>query len=156
MGEAQEVASARSRHPRYRVALVREAGTPYDQPIRCDDPPSVARLAHALIGDSDREVLGVFLFDHGQRLIGHHIAYVGTLGKANVHPRGVFLPALMANAATVIVFHNHPSGDPTPSYEDVAFTRRIVDAGELLGIPVLDHVVVGEEGRYVSVADSLR
>jgi DNA repair protein RadC len=77
----------------------------------------------------------------------------GTLDASLVHPREVFRPAIAEAAASVILLHNHPSGDPTPSAEDRAVTRQLVGAGELVGIEVLDHVIVGE-GRYVSLAES--
>lgn len=77
----------------------------------------------------------------------------GTLDASLVHPREVFRPAITEAAASVILLHNHPSGDPTPSAEDRAVTRQLVGAGELVGIEVLDHVIVGE-GRYVSLAES--
>ena len=77
----------------------------------------------------------------------------GTLDASLVHPREVFRAAITEAAASVIVIHNHPSGDPTPSPEDRAVTRQLVDAGRLVGIEVLDHVVVGE-GRYVSFAEA--
>jgi DNA repair protein RadC len=77
----------------------------------------------------------------------------GTLDASLVHPREVFRPAIAEAAASVILVHNHPSGDPSPSAEDRAVTRQLASAGELLGISVLDHVIVGE-GRYVSFAEA--
>jgi DNA repair protein RadC len=77
----------------------------------------------------------------------------GTLTASLVHPREVFAPALREPAAAIVLVHNHPSGDPTPSREDHEVTARLAAAGELLGIPVLDHVVVAEQG-YVSLRDS--
>ncbi len=71
----------------------------------------------------------------------------GSLNASLVHPRDVFYPAIKANAASIILVHNHPSGDPSPSREDIEFTRRIVQCGELLGIQVLDHVIVGKDGH---------
>ena len=76
----------------------------------------------------------------------------GTLTASLVHPREVFVPVIEETAAAIILVHNHPSGDPTPSAEDVAITRRLRQVGELMGVEVLDHVVIGE-GRYVSFAD---
>lgn len=73
----------------------------------------------------------------------------GTLDSALVHPREVFEAALLANAAAIVAGHNHPSGDPTPSPDDVEITRRLAATGEVLGIPVLDHIIVGD-GRYYS------
>jgi len=79
---------------------------------------------------------------------------VGTRNGSLVHPREVFKPAILSNAAAVLLIHNHPAGDPEPSAEDKAITRRLKEAGEILGINVLDHLVVGD-GRYVSFADQL-
>ncbi|MBI3292298.1 MAG: DNA repair protein RadC [Elusimicrobia bacterium] len=75
---------------------------------------------------------------------------IGTLSASLVHPREVFAPAVEARAAAVVLTHNHPSGDPTPSPEDVTLTRRLSDAGKLLGIEVLDHVILGRE-RWISL-----
>jgi DNA repair protein RadC len=90
----------------------------------------------------DREVLWVLLLDGRHRLKRVHRAGIGTLGSSLVHPREVFKPALTEGAAAVILAHNHPSGDPEPSAEDLAITRRLQRVGELIGIPLLDHVVV--------------
>jgi DNA repair protein RadC len=76
----------------------------------------------------------------------------GALDATLVHPREVFKVALLANAATIILWHNHPSGDPTPSLDDHALTRRLVQVRELLGIPVLDPLVIGDD-RYVSIRE---
>ena len=76
----------------------------------------------------------------------------GSLTASIVHPREVFAPVVRESAAAVLLVHNHPSGDPTPSPEDLAITRKLVDVGELMGVRVLDHIIVGREG-YVSLAD---
>lgn len=76
----------------------------------------------------------------------------GTLDASLVHPRDVFKAAVVGNAASVLCVHNHPSGDPEPSPEDVALTRRLAEAGQLMGIPVLDHIVIGAKG-FVSLAE---
>ncbi len=75
---------------------------------------------------------------------------VGTLDASLVHPREVLKGLLLSNSAACIVAHNHPSGDPTPSQEDIALTRRLYDACQLVGVPVLDHVIIGTDGRYYS------
>ena len=79
--------------------------------------------------------------------------YRGTINRAAVEPRGVLAAALLANAVAVVVFHNHPSGDPTPSAEDLAFTRRLSEAGNLLGVRLVDHVILGGPGRWYSLAE---
>ena len=90
--------------------------------------------------------------DVRHELLAHEVVAVGTLTSAPVHPREVFRSALRRAAAALVVAHNHPSGDPEPSPEDVAVTRRLADAGRLLGVPLLDHVVLGE-GRFVSLRE---
>lgn len=103
-------------------------------------------------GRMDREEFLVVLLDAKGRTMGFNIVSVGTLAASLVHPREVFKPAILGNAASVILLHNHPSGDPTPSPEDVTLTCRLREAGELLGIKVIDHVIVGD-GCYRSFAD---
>lgn len=82
--------------------------------------------------------------DSKNRLVGEEIVSVGTLNSSLVHPREIFKTALKRSAASIICLHNHPSGDPTPSFEDVEVTRRLVEAGQILGVEVLDHIVLGE------------
>jgi DNA repair protein RadC len=102
-----------------------------------------------------REVFRVLMLDSAHRIMGTRTITVGTLNLAVVHPREAFREAIIEGAAALVLMHNHPSGDPTPSEEDVRLTRQFVRAGEDLGIPVLDHVVLGE-GRHYSFADSKR
>jgi DNA repair protein RadC len=92
--------------------------------------------------------IGVFL-DGKNRVMREHVISEGILTASLVHPREVFAPAMREHAAALLVVHNHPSGDPEPSPEDVEVTQRLVAVGELVGIRVLDHVVIGD-GRYVS------
>jgi DNA repair protein RadC len=91
--------------------------------------------------------------DRKNRLIGLNTVSIGSLTASVVHPREVFKPAILANAAAVIVAHNHPSGDPHPSQEDKLLTRKLVLAGEALSIQVLDHLVLGD-GRHYSFKDA--
>ena len=79
-------------------------------------------------------------------LQGREIVSIGSLNASIVHPREVFLPAILHSAASVVLVHNHPSGDPEPSEEDLTITRRLVEVGDLVGIQVLDHVIVAERG----------
>jgi len=85
-------------------------------------------------------------------IIGKQTVFVGTLNATVVHPREIFREAIRRSSAAVILAHNHPSGDPQPSPEDIVLTRRLVEAGELLGIPVLDHIVIGDN-RFVSLKE---
>ena len=103
----------------------------------------------ALLQDEPGEVFGMLCLTTKHRVIAYHEVSRGTLDSTLVHPREVFKAALLSNAAAVIVCHNHPSGDPTPTIDDTNVTQRLVAAGDLLGIPVLDHIVV-VDGRYFS------
>lgn len=136
---------------RYGLRLVCEDRVPYDRLIRCDQPETAARFLHTVLEGIDREVFGALFVDSRHHAIGHTIAYIGTLTQAPVEPRGVLVPALLANAAALILFHNHPSGDPDPSQDDLQLTRRLVEAGDVLGVKVLDHIVLGEAPRYTSL-----
>ena len=89
------------------------------------------------------EVLGVLCLSTRRDVIGYHEVSRGTLDGTIVHPREVFKPAILANAAAVIVGHNHPSGDPAPSHDDHQITRRLMYASRVLGIEMLDHIVIG-------------
>ena len=77
---------------------------------------------------------------------------VGTLNKASVHPREVFKTAILSNAASIMAFHNHPSGETTPSQQDIQLTNRLYEAGELLGIKLLDHLIIGD-GTFTSLKE---
>ncbi|HIE31630.1 MAG TPA: JAB domain-containing protein [Methanosarcinales archaeon] len=94
---------------------------------------------------------GAYL-DIKSRLIHEETIFVGSLGESTVHPREIFKIAIEKSAAGVILVHNHPSGDPTPSSADVAFTKRMVEAGNLIGIEVYDHVIIGSDG-YASLKE---
>jgi DNA repair protein RadC len=90
----------------------------------------------------------VVALDARNRIIARHLVAVGSLAACVVHPREVFSPLIRDHAAAAILVHCHPSGSPEPSQEDRDLTRRLVDAGKLMGIPVLDHLVVGREGYH--------
>ena len=137
----------------FRVALVREPGVKLAERPSLKTPAEAARVLAEYIGERDREVFVIALLTVRHRLIGVHTVSVGCLASSLVHPREVLKPAILASAACLVLAHNHPSGDPEPSAEDVALTRRLVAAGQLLGIEVLDHVVLGEAGRYVSLKE---
>jgi DNA repair protein RadC len=113
-------------------------------PIR--DPADVFRHFHPKLRAARQECFVVLLLDGRHRLIREELVSRGTLTASLVHPREVFRPALAACAAALILVHNHPSGDPTPSPEDREVTRRLARAGDILGVAVVDHVVVAERG----------
>ncbi len=137
--------------PIYRVSLVRDGTIRYDHTMR--SARCVAQLLQEYLAGVDREYFVVILVDQKNRLIGINTAFIGSMTASVVHPREVFKPALLCNAAAIILGHNHPSGDPLPSREDRASTTRLVAAGKLLGVEVLDHVIIGSDGRYWSFAD---
>lgn len=138
--------------PRYTIGLIREPKSPYKTPQYYGSSDKVFRYLKPLLEDQDREHLyGVFL-DAKHHVIGMHLIAIGSMTEATVHPREVFKCAILLNAAALIITHNHPSGDPTPSAEDRQLTTQLAKAGELLGITLLDHVVIGH-GRYYSFAD---
>lgn len=103
--------------------------------------------------DQSQEEFRVLIMNTQHAVVRELVITRGTLDTSVVHPREVFRAAITANAAALILVHNHPSGDPTPSPEDRVVTRQLAEAGRLLGIPVLDHVVVGD-GRYVSFVEA--
>lgn len=94
----------------------------------------------------------VLSLDSKNQLLGKDHAFVGTLNSSLVHPREVFHRAVRRSAASIVVAHNHPSGDPQPSREDIEVTRRLGEAGKLMGIELLDHIIIGD-GRYVSLRE---
>jgi DNA repair protein RadC len=104
--------------------------------------------------DVPQEEFHALLLNSRHRVLREVLVTRGILDSALIHPREVFRPAVGEGAAGVILVHNHPSGDPTPSAEDRAVTRQLAEAGRAVGIPVLDHVIVGR-GRYASLADEL-
>ena len=113
-------------------------------------PSETTPLLTALLGNESVEVCGVLCLSTRFELLGYHELSRGTIDAAMVHPRDVFRTALLAHAHCLIVAHNHPSGDPTPSPDDIALTHRLKAAGDLLGVQLVDHVIVTLGGRYYS------
>lgn len=111
-------------------------------------PADVHRHFHQRLRDARREHFMVLLLDGRQRVMSESQISQGTLTASLVHPREVFRAAVQAAAAAIVLVHNHPSGDPTPSQEDYEVTRRLVAAGEVVGIRVVDHVVIGDGGFH--------
>lgn len=112
-------------------------------------PRDSAVVLVPLLQHEPSEVFAILCLSTKRRVIAYHEVGRGTLDTTLVHPREVFKAAILANAAAIIVAHVHPSGDPTPSRDDLHLTRQLTAAGTLLGIEVLDHIIVGD-GRYVS------
>lgn len=120
-----------------------------DSGPRFDGPEVVARHARDIVSDS-REHFVVWLLNARHRILARELVSIGSLSASIVHPREVFRAAIAASAAAIVLAHNHPSGDPEPSRDDIEITRRLVRAGHLLGIPVLDHVILAG-ARYTSM-----
>ena len=119
-------------------------------------PRDVAAFVRPLLEHQAVEVFLVLCLTTRHRVLSFHELGRGTLSSVTVSPREILQTALLANAAVVAVAHNHPSGDPTPSPDDVALTTRLVQAGEIVGIQVVDHLIVGEAGRYYSFSEGGR
>jgi len=115
-------------------------------------PSDVYAAFAPLMEDLTHEVFRVALLDAQNRLLADRIVSEGTLSATLVHPREVFKPAILECAASVILVHNHPSGDPTPSRDDIRLTRQLVECAKMLDLRINDHVVIGR-GRFVSLAE---
>jgi DNA repair protein RadC len=137
--------------PRWRVKLVRETPAPSFPTASLRTSRDVWQ-AFRFLSQRDREEFWIAALDGKNRLIGTHCVSVGTLTASLVHPRETAKVLVLASAAAFLCVHVHPSGDPTPSAEDTAITERLRQCGELLGISLLDHVIIGAE-RYYSFAD---
>ncbi|HXU89341.1 MAG TPA: DNA repair protein RadC [Methylomirabilota bacterium] len=115
-------------------------------------PAEVYAAFGPLMEDLKREVFRIALLDARNGLVRDIVISEGTLSASLVHPREVFKPAILESAASVILLHNHPSGDPTPSREDIRLTRQLVECARLLDLNIHDHVVIGR-GRFISLAE---
>jgi len=133
------------------VALVREPGD-HDRP-KLDRPVAVYDVFKAL-ASLDRECVAVALLDSAHRLNAIQAVHVGTSTHAPVGIADIFKAAILANASGIVMVHNHPSGRLEPSQDDLALTKRVKSAGEIIGIPLLDHVIVAGEG-YVSLREQM-
>jgi len=111
-------------------------------------PGAGAEIVRSVLPDNVREHFVALFFDGKHSLIGYAVVATGTANSCPVHPREVFQPAILSGAVAILIAHNHPSGDTTPSKEDREVTRRLFDAGTLLGVKVLDHLVVCDFAYY--------
>jgi DNA repair protein RadC len=147
------IGSARAAQLLAAVELGRRTLTRADRHrVQITSPRMVAELLLPLYGNRPVEQFGVVLLDTKHRVMRTTVVTVGTLDASIVHPREIFREAAAAGAAAIVVFHNHPSGDPEPSGEDVALTHRLIAAGVLMGIDVIDHVILGNV-RYCSMKE---
>lgn len=116
-------------------------------------PEDVVALCSPQLRGADREHFWALALNTKNQLVKMVEVSVGSLNASIVHPRELFRDAVRASAAAVVVVHNHPSGDPTPSGADIQLTRRLIKAGDVLGIEVLDHVIIGDGGEHTSLRD---
>lgn len=131
------------------IKMVKEKSLLYET-TRINSPSDANEIAQKFLEGADREHFVVMCLDTKHKVNALNTVSVGTLNSSQVHPREVFKPAILANSAAIILVHNHPSGDPTPSQEDIAVTKRLTEAGQVLGIQVYDHIILGD-GQYVSL-----
>lgn len=115
-------------------------------------PREVYSLMYPKMREQKKEKFITLYLDTKNHVLKEEVVSVGSLNSSIVHPREVFKSALLESSASVIMIHNHPSGDPSPSREDILVTEKLVEGGKLLGIDVLDHIIIGE-GRYISLKD---
>jgi len=123
-----------------------------DRPL-VGSPSAVYEILGPRLAGREQEHFMTLLLNVKNWLISEELIAIGTLTAALVHPREVFKAAIRKSAAGIIAAHSHPSGDPTPSIEDLAMTTRLIKVGRLVGIPLLDHVIIGQ-GRYCSLRES--
>lgn len=116
------------------------------------DPKDAANLVMEEMRSLDREHFNTILLNTKNHVIGIDKVTIGTLNSSMVHPRELFRTAIKKSAATIILVHNHPSGIPEPSREDIDITKRVRDAGNIIGIEILDHIIIGD-GKYTSLKE---
>lgn len=133
------------------LKLVKEKSLLYkDRSIR--SPEDGYNLLKQFLGDVDREYFIVICLDTKNQPTSINVCHIGSLNASLVHPREVMKPAILSNAASILVGHNHPSGIPNPSQEDINVTHRLNEAGKVIGIELLDHIVMGDDD-FVSLKD---
>lgn len=137
----------------YRLHMVRDGELTYDPVTHPGEANRTIReITETLLDGLDREAGIVIALDSRNRPIGGHVVSVGTLSASLVHPREVFKFGILANAASLIFAHNHPSGDASPSQDDIDMSRRLVKAGDIIGIDVLDSLITGH-GTFLSLKE---
>lgn len=128
---------------------VARAAVPERDPM--SHPGAVARYLALRFAAPGQEIMGALYLDSRNRLMGEQEVYRGTLNRAAVEPRAVLKEGLLRDAAGFVLFHTHPSGDPSPSAEDLAFTRRLAQSGELIGVRLIDHLIIGAGDTWISL-----
>lgn len=137
--------------PLFQVRLVRDRSIITDRKT-VNSPEDAYQILYGYFADLPNEHFVALLLNTKNHVIALTPVSEGSLNASIVHPRELFQRAILGNCASVILAHNHPSGDPTPSPEDLELTRKITEAGKVLDITVLDHIIIGD-GRYVSLKE---
>lgn len=150
MEENASTSVVRRRTSLVRVQLVKEHAVDYYVGSSIGHPDELAAVTRAVLAGADREHFVVLHLNTKNKVVSLEVIAVGTLSAVLVHPREVFKGALLANANAIALAHNHPSGDPTPSEGDTQLTQRLIAAGNMLDIPVLDHIILGSD-TFVSL-----
>lgn len=130
----------------------RSATAKGDSRVKISSPEDVVKIFSSRFRDLKQEMFQVLLLDSANHLLDEKVITVGILNSSLVHPREVFQPAILEPAASIILLHNHPSGNPEPSPDDLQITRQIVEAGKILGIPVHDHIILAID-KYCSFVE---
>ena len=139
----------------FRLILVKDGPaitTTWNRQVRRSQ--DVADLMSPLAANADREHFWCLMLNGKNVVTGVNLVSIGSLTAALVHPREFLKALILGNAAAAIVVHNHPSGDPAPSAEDLALTKRLREVGDLVGIKLLDHIILGHDGSFCSLADA--
>lgn len=122
------------------------------QKMQVSSPSTIANIYMEEMRYLQQEHLKIVLLDTKNNIISDHIISMGTVNASLINPREVFIHALKNAAVHMIILHNHPSGDPTPSKEDIAITKRLLEASDIIGIKLLDHIIIGD-GKYISLKE---
>lgn len=136
----------------YELKVIRERRIGYPPCRVLRDARAIYEVFQPRFALADREEFLVVPLDVKNKILGFHVVSVGSLTGSLVHAREVYKVAILANAASLVFVHNHPSGDPTPSPQDITLTKRLAEVGDMVGIIVLDHIVIGDN-RYVSFVE---
>lgn len=136
----------------YETVVVREEVNNYLKTGTRFTSPSQVYETFSFMMKETKEMFITLHLDGKNRIIAMDLVSIGSLNQSIVHPREVFKTACLSNAAAIILIHQHPTGDSTPSSEDIAITRRLKEAGEIMGIKILDHIIVGD-GEYLSFVE---
>ena len=139
------------------MKYIREVSVRYGKKQKALDlvrgPSDISKIIKKIIKENGKEHFMLFCLDGNHAVVAYNIVSIGTQNMAPVHPREVFQPALLAGAVSIIIAHNHPSGNIEPSREDFACTKKLMEAAELLQIKLLDHIIVGDNDNYYSMQE---